>query len=540
MQRYIYSFLILILLALSSVVEGAQQETPFTTNPMEDIEEGAAVLETAIKEPVENLQIDDSLVSEDNVGDNIVVKEEEDKEQNLLDTAMDFYRASQELWSQNNLEESIKALDQAYALVLQVDTDNKPEFFQQKEDMRFMISKRILEIYASRYTAVNGNHKAIPLTMNKHVEHEIKQFQTVERNFFIEAYKRSGQYRDEIVKALNEAGLPDELSWLPLIESGFKVRALSRARALGLWQFIPSTGYKFGLKRDNWIDERMNPEKSTAAAIAYLQELHNMFGDWMTVLAGYNCGEGTVLRVIREQKINYLDHFWDLYERLPQETARYVPRFLATLHILKEPDKYGFFELEEPEKPAPYETVTIKKQVQLDAIARKLGISINELSDLNPELRREITPPALYSLGVPPEKGELLLAYIDEIPEWSSPPPPSKKSYVYHSVKKGETLSIIASKYGTSLEEIARANNIRKKNFIRVGQKLKIPLKKGLYERGYASKSELLSDGKYKIKKGDTLYLIAKRFNTDTKALQDINNLKSTTLYEGQIIRVIQ
>ncbi|MCK5512234.1 MAG: lytic transglycosylase, partial [Thermodesulfovibrionia bacterium] len=154
-------------------------------------------------------------------------------EQFLLDTALDFCDTAQEFWSEGNLEKAIEALDQAYTLVLKVDTEKTPELIQQKEDLRFMISKRILEIYASRYTAVDGNHEAIPLTMNKYVEKEIKQFQGRERLFFIAAYKRSGRYRSKIVNALNEAGLPEELSWLPLIESGFKVRALSRARALG-------------------------------------------------------------------------------------------------------------------------------------------------------------------------------------------------------------------------------------------------------------------------------------------------------------------
>ena len=134
---------------------------------------------------------------------------------------------------------------------------------------------------------------------------------------------------------------PKSCRGFPLIESGYKVKALSKARALGLWQFIPSTGYKFGLKRDQYIDERIDPIKSTDAAIAYLKELHNIFGDWATVLAAYNCGENRVLRVIRSQNINYLDNFWDLYERLPRETARYVPRFLATLHIMNDLAQYG-------------------------------------------------------------------------------------------------------------------------------------------------------------------------------------------------------
>jgi membrane-bound lytic murein transglycosylase D len=234
-------------------------------------------------------------------------------EQAKLDEALEFCRDSQEYWQRGELEKAVDALDQAYLLILDVEPQDDFKLVQEKEDLRFMISKRILEIYASRNIVVNGNHNAIPLDMNRHVKAEIKRFTVgVEKDFFLRSLKRSGRYRPKIVAELKEAGLPEELSWLPLIESGFNVKALSRARALGLWQFIPSTGYKFGLKRDRFIDERMDPDKATRAAIAYLRELHNIFGDWTTVLAAYNCGEGRVLRVIKTQNVNYLDNFWDL------------------------------------------------------------------------------------------------------------------------------------------------------------------------------------------------------------------------------------
>jgi membrane-bound lytic murein transglycosylase D len=452
-----------------------------------------------------------------------------DKKQNLLDTALDFYQASKELWSRGELEEAINALDEAYSLILDVNNDHDPAMIRQKEDLRILISRRLIEIYASRYTAVNGNHRAIPLTMNEHVEYEIKQFQTVERNFFINSYKQSRRYIDKIVNELNEAGLPEELAWLPLVESGFNVSALSPARALGLWQFIPSTGYKFGLKRDDWIDERLDPEKSTKAAIAYLQELHRMFGDWTTVLASYNSGEGNVLRVIRGQKINYLDNFWDLYERLPRETARYVPRFLATLHILKEPEQYGF-DLGETEEPLPFEVVTIEKQVRLDAIAKELGISEALLSDLNPELRLKVTPPTPYSLRIPPAMSGVLLANLDSIPKWSRVRI-RKLSYVYHRVRKGETLSFIAKRYKTTVAAISKTNNIRNRQFIKTGQRLKIPLRGG---KVYASKS----GETYTVKKGDSLWLIAQKFNTDVETLKRINNLKSSNIVVGQTINL--
>lgn len=454
----------------------------------------------------------------------------QDPGEEVLNTALEFYKASQDYWSEGNLENAIGALDQAYALILQVSAEEQAGLVQQKEDLRFMVSKRILEIYASRHTATNGSHKAIPLTLNEHVEKEIRRFQGVEREFFLQSYARSGRYRREILRALKEAGLPEEISWLPLIESGFKVKALSRARALGLWQFIPSTGYKFGLSRDTWVDERLDPEKSTAAAIAYLKELHQIFGDWMTVLAAYNCGEGTVLRVIRSQRVNYLDNFWDLYERLPRETSRYVPRFLAVLHILKNPVAHGF-SLGDAESPLPRETVTVNKSVRLKDLAKKLGLDAEELIALNPELRLKATPKESYDLKVPPGTGETLLAAVDELPEWSPP----KRRYAYHRVRRGETLSLIALRYRTTISAIARANNIRRNGIIRAGKVLKIP-QRGAYRS--SARYKLSSDGTYRVRRGDSLWLLARRFGTSMGKIKKMNNLNTTQLYVGQVLTI--
>lgn len=392
-------------------------------------------------------------------------------EESLLDTALELTATSQELWAAGETEKAIDALDQAYALLLKAPTEADGKSSQQKDDLRFMISKRLMEIYTSRLITVNGLQKEIPLVVNEHVEREIKLFQTLERDFFLESYKRSGRYRNEMIKAFHDAGLPEEITWLPLIESGFKVRALSRARALGLWQFIPSTGYKFGLKRTAWVDERLDPAKATAAAIAYLKELHQVFGDWATVLAAYNCGEGNVFRVIRQQKINYLDNFWDLYERLPRETARYYPRFLAVLAIMKDPAKYGFTLDDEQEKPLPYEVVSIEKPVHLKKVAEKIGCSNDDLMDLNPELRQEATPNTAYDLRVPSGMRGVLLANIDTLPSWSPPQP----KFVVHRVRRGETLSTIAMRYRSSVQRIMEANRLRSARMIHVGQKLRIP-----------------------------------------------------------------
>ncbi len=459
------------------------------------------------------------------------------KVQTVLDESLGFCQASQYLWQKGELENAFDALDQAYSLILNVDTYDIPKLIQQKDDLRFMISKRILEIYASRNIVVNGDHNAIPLVINKHIQKEIDRF-TVggEKKFFIASYKRSGMYRRYIVERLKKAGLPEELSWLPLIESGFKTKALSKARALGLWQFIPSTGYKFGLNRDTYIDERLDPFKATNAAIAYMKELHQIFGDWTTVLAAYNCGEGRVLRIIRTQNVNYLDNFWDLYERLPLETSRYVPRFLATLHILSDLKKYGLDSIQ-TDPPLEYETVTVSRHVHLKDIGKNIGAPEKKLVKLNPELRYKILPDYSYLLRIPLEKSKILLSKLDKIP-LSYPP---RRSFVYHKVKRGESLSVIAKRYRTSIKRIALANNINKRNCIVAGKILKIPRRGtvvyGSRSKGYKKTGRALPS-MHAVKKGDSLWIIARRYGTTTKKLQKLNKLSKTNLHIGQVLKI--
>ncbi len=454
----------------------------------------------------------------------------------VLDEALEFCDLAQSFWQKGELENALEALDQAYSLILKVNTEKNPDITQQKEDLRFLISKRILEIYASRNIVVNGHHNAIPLDINSHVQQEIDSFtKGHEKNQFLAAYRRSGRYRPYIAKALREAGLPEELSWLPLIESGYKVKALSKARALGLWQFIPSTGYKFGLKRSRYIDERLDPYKSTRAAIEYLKELHQIFGDWITVLAAYNCGEGRVLRVIRNQRVNYLDNFWDLYRRLPRETARYVPRFLATLHIVNNPEKYGLVGVE-PDPPVVFDTLTVARRVSLSRVAKVAGVSTAVLKSLNPELRRGILPPDPYELKVPPGKTEGLLAKIERLPQ--SSPPPSGGTYVVHRVRRGETISTIARRYHTSVHRIARANNLNRRYLIVAGQRLKIPRRGAVIP---ASAAHSTQKGKstvvrHVVRRGDSLWNIARRYSTTTHRIQQINGLRTTRLHIGQVL----
>lgn len=459
----------------------------------------------------------------------------EKKPETILDEALDYCQLSQNLWQQGELDSALEALDQAYALILGLqDIEADPKLIQQKEDLRFLISKRILEIYASRHIVVNGDYNAIPININRHVQAEIDRFtKGIESDFFKAAYKRSGRYRPYIVKELKNAGLPEELSWIPLIESGYKVRALSKARALGLWQFIPSTGYKFGLTRNKYVDNRMDPSKSTQAAIAYLKELHQIFGDWSTVLAGYNCGENRVLRVIRSQKINYLDNFWDLYEKLPRETARYVPRFIATLHIMQDPAKYGL-DTVAIDPPIQYETETVSKRIHLKQVAKAINVSQTTLKTLNPELRYQITPPELYPLKVPPGISSTLLTAIADIPAYQPPQP----KYVYHRVRRGESVSSIAGRYHTSVSRIAKANHLNRRYTIMVGKTLKIPVKGSSVVPSSKSRKRVAATTHHKVRKGDSLWNIARRYGTTVNNIKRLNGLKGTTLTTGQVIKI--
>jgi membrane-bound lytic murein transglycosylase D len=471
----------------------------------------------------------------------------------MMDESLAFCEASQEYWQKGELDKALEALDNAYILILSAATvDEESKYSQQIEDLRFMIAKRILEIYASRHIVVSGNHKEIPVVINHHVQSEINLFTTgIEKDFFLESYKRSGKYRPMIVEMLRQAGIPEELSWLPLIESGYKEYALSRARALGLWQFISSTGYKFGLKRDWYIDERLDPVKATRAAIDYLKELHQMFGDWTTVLAAYNCGEGRVLSIIRNQNVNYLDNFWDLYERLPRETARYVPRFLATLHIVNNLQKYGLDGVA-VNSPPVFEETEINKAVHLNAVAEALGVSEYELLSLNPELRQKVLPNYAYPLRVPPTKSKVLTAKIDTIPIYTKPitvevrRPRPVASYTTHKVKRGETLTSIACRYKASAPEIAKINRLNKKRTVVIGQTLKIP--SSAYVSATRPRPAASASTAYKakapkmlfheVKRGDSLWNIAKRYDVSTKDIQRINGLSSPKVFIGQHLKI--
>jgi len=457
--------------------------------------------------------------------------------QDMMERVLELLEDADSYWDNGDVENTISTLDRAYALLLEA--DGNAEVPRQKDDLRLLISKRILAVYSAQQSITRGSASQIPLMMNKDIEREIRAFQGPERDFFISSYKRSGIYRDVIMRELKMAGMPEELFWLPLVESGFKVNALSRARALGLWQFIPSTGYKFGLSRNEWIDERMDPVKSTKAAVAYLTELHSMFGDWLTVLAAYNCGEGRVMRIISRQRINYFDRFWDLYNLLPRETSRYVPRFLATLHIINDPKKYGFDLPDTTESSFAFKTVKVDRIMKLGDIADKLSISEEIMNVLNAELRHKITPDREYDLKIPADSLDAFKLAVSEIPTSEKPKLAQRTAFVRHRIRSGETLSSIARRYGVSVSAIRAQNNLRPNTVIIAGRYLTIPTGRPQSQaRKGTQNMRLSSTGHYRVQRGDALQIIARHFGVSVAQIKELNNLQSDVIYAGQLLKI--
>ncbi len=459
-----------------------------------------------------------------------------------LAEALEAYESAEVFWQGGDFDDAFAALDRAYALIVAVDPEgaaDDPTIAQDKDNLRRMISRRLVEIYASRQTTVGDLDRSIPLVVNDEVRYEIRRFQGPERQFFLESYRRSGLYRPMIVAELAKAGLPEQLSWLPLVESGFKTRAYSSARALGLWQFISSTGARYDLERGSWIDERMDPEASTRAAIGYLTDLHGLFGDWMTALAGYNCGEGRVLRAMQRQPVAYFDHFWDLYQELPRETRRYVPRFLAVLAILDDPQAHGFAELPEPYTPTPTEPLVVSRPLKLAAVDAALGLPVGTLAELNPALRERATPPRPYTLRVPAGAGPDVAQRVAAVEEWAEAP----AAFATHRVRRGDTLSRVASVYGASVGEIVKLNRLRSAHRISPGQSLRVPDRRNGHGPSQQAVAAAVGNGtgeaavreaRVQVRPGDSLWVLARRHGTTADRIRRDNGLSGNLLRPGQ------
>jgi membrane-bound lytic murein transglycosylase D len=396
----------------------------------------------------------------------------------------------------------------------------------------------------------------IPIPNNERVLQYVELFQGRLRDYIHESLTRGTKYLPMIQNVFRAEGLPLDLAYIPVIESGFKTNALSRASAKGPWQFMRATATEQGLKTDWYVDERSDPEKATLAAAKYLKSLRELFdGDWHLVLAAYNGGLG---RVQRAMKRSGRDDFWTLSSStrfLPRETREYVPLILAAIIVAKNPGQYGF-EIT-AEEPMSYEKVTVPRAIDLRRVAEWTGHSIDEIQALNPELRRWTTPlKSEYELKVPVGTAatfsvRLASAASDEL-----------VALTWHTVKKGESIATIARKLQVSRLDLAEANSLSVRSKLRTGQRLVVPRAPATLLAANARPSapaEVASRAiaepapvpvvneasaqprtvTYRVKRGDTLYEIARLFDTTVDKIKTWNRLRSNQITPGTRLKIL-
>ncbi|WNW11020.1 LysM peptidoglycan-binding domain-containing protein [Pseudomonas sp. DTU_2021_1001937_2_SI_NGA_ILE_001] len=353
--------------------------------------------------------------------------------------------------------------------------------------------------------------------------------------FLESAGERGSLYMHYIVERLEERNMPLELALLPVIESAYNPMAISRAQAVGLWQFIPSTGRYYNLRQTSFYDGRRDIQASTNAALDYLSRLHDMFnGDWLLALAAYNAGEGTVSRAIeRNDKLNLPTDYWNL--PLPQETRDYVPKLLALAQVVQTPAAYGVNLTPIANEPY-FEVVELNKRVDLSKVASLADIDEDELIQLNPAFKKRLTVDGPQHLLVPTSKAQLLAANLPNLQ------PAELMQWQHYRVRRGDTLESLAKRYQVSVSTL-KGNNQLSGNLLKVGQSLSIPVRPGGVAQPafelVASEDKPVRSRTYRVKSGDNLSSIAQANKVNVDELQRWNKLSGNRLSIGQTL-VIQ
>ncbi len=395
----------------------------------------------------------------------------------------------------------------------------------------------------------------IPLPRNEFVERALEFFtQGRGRRFMQRWLQLSGRYFPLMRRILREENMPEEVLYLSMIESGLNPFAVSWAGAVGLWQFIRSTGELYGLRVTTWIDERRDPEKSTRAALRHLRDLYTEFGDWHLALAAYNCGAQAVRRALAQAQRSVIAEtaqsspsptlsFWDIRDYLPRETRNYVPLYIATTLIALNPRAFGFSDEQiVPEPELVYDTYALTELVNLPTLARCLNITLDSLRQLNPELLTLSTPPDIrpYPLKIPLGSATLLQQCLLTLS------PAEKQPWLTHVVRRGETLERIAARYGVPVGEIRRLNRIGRR--LRPGTALRIPVGTSAsttlatlpeaHTAGEATPPPPQPTLYHVVRQGETLAEIAARYNVSVADLKAWNSLRSDRIHAGQRLRL--
>jgi membrane-bound lytic murein transglycosylase D len=403
------------------------------------------------------------------------------------------------------------------------------------DDKPIMLNK--LEIPSGEDETPNEEYD-MPITLNEVVKKSIDYFKSSTSSRFNMWLNRSGRYLSLMKDILKEEGLPQDLVYLVIIESGFNPYAYSWAKAVGYWQFISSTAKRYGLRINWWVDERRDPVKSTIAAAKYLKDLYDLFGSWNLALAAYNGGEGRVLRGL--SKIRGGD-FWDLRDTryIKRETKEYVPRYMAATIIAKNPEGHGF--VVDYHESLKYDEVTVESPIDLKVIARCAGTTIEEIKELNPELKRWCTPPdtPTYTIKIPAGTKETFLSNLESIPA------DERFTGRTYRVKTGETLNKIAKNFGVSTKILREINSLGKGYKAKPGDTLFVPSVESAVLIAKAEKKVPIKKNSkyqkriaYKVKKGDSLFKIAQRHNISPEKIKEWNGLTDSKLKIGDILYI--
>ena len=383
----------------------------------------------------------------------------------------------------------------------------------------------------------HATSQTIPLELNDEVQRWITYFSGKDRERFQRFMERGERFRPQITTILRDQGIPPEIYYQAMIESGFSSAATSSASAVGVWQFMRETGRRYGLRVDAYVDERRDPMRSTIAASLYLKDLYNVFQSWYLAMAAYNAGENRILSSIMRAKSR---DFWAIARAraLPEETLNYVPKFLAATTIGHDPQRFGFSDLKFEALPQMV-SVPVPSPVRLTDIAAVAGIPLAALRDYNPHLIRGITPPGMrtYRIWVPIEQAHSLEAKADTLAALRVKGVPTlaaldagKIRPQYHTVARGETLAKVAALYGLSMRQLKRSNHLRSNRLTR-GTRL-------LLEASQDDKSQVLALKQYKVRDGDSLRSIARHFGVSIGSLKRMNGLRRNSVASGQVLKV--
>ena len=387
-----------------------------------------------------------------------------------------------------------------------------------------------LEYVEERVEIIPGH---IPITYNQKVASIIKFFQNQGRKSFQKWLNRMSRYKPIILPILEEEGVPPELFYLAMIESGLNPKAYSYAHASGVWQFISSTGKIYGLKKNWWVDERRDFEKATHAAARLLKNLHDEFDDWYLAFAAYNCGSTRVRKTIKRQGTN---DYWKL-TKLPPQTRNYVPNIMAAIFIANNPGKYGFSLIKE--KKMEWNNLEIDKAVSLQIISECAKLDLGLLQNYNPELKQGTIPPLedgkSYTFRMPINASPDFASLFAEIEIEKN----QDVVFLEHKVKRGESLWLIARKYDVRIKDIVAINKLSMKKYIKPGQILQVPADGyDLYRKSALKKSAGSKQIYHTVRFGDTLSEIAMSYRTSVRKIKKWNGLRSDRIYPGQKLKI--